>query len=173
MKEIIREFEDGVDRAQVVEVWQRVFGYETAHNEPNFAINKKLAMRDGLFFVAAVGEKVVGTIMAGYDGHRGWIYSVAVLPEYRRRGVGTRLTRHAEERLKSLGCPKINLQILQENKAVEAFYRKLGYDTEQRISMGKKIPENIVSARPSAPLKGDRSMPSGNREIAQERPQES
>jgi len=105
-------------------------------------------MGDGLFFVAEAGEKVVGTIMAGYDGHRGWIYSVAVLPEYRKRGLGSQLMRHAEERLKFLGCPKINLQIMQENEAVEAFYRNLGYETEQRISMGKKIPENIVFADP-------------------------
>jgi ribosomal protein S18 acetylase RimI-like enzyme len=148
VKATIRPFEDRAHRAQVVELWQRVFGYGTAHNAPNFAIDKKLAMGDGLFFVAEAGEKVVGTIMAGYDGHRGWIYSVAVLPEYRKRGLGSQLMRHAEERLKFLGCPKINLQIMQENEAVEAFYRNLGYETEQRISMGKKIPENIVFADP-------------------------
>jgi len=93
-------------------------------------IDKKLALGDGLIFVAEAGGAVVGSVMAGYDGHRGWIYSLAVLPEYRRRGVGSRLMRHAEEQLKLLGCPKINLQIMQGNEAVEAFYRKLGYQTE-------------------------------------------
>jgi ribosomal protein S18 acetylase RimI-like enzyme len=146
MKETIRGFEDGAHRAQVVELWERVFGYETAHNAPNLTIDKKVAVGDGLFFVAEVGEKVVGTVMAGYDGHRGWIYSVAVLPEYRNRGVGTQLMRHAEERLTLLGCLKINLQILNGNDGVQAFYQKLGYEPEQRISMGKKIPENIPSA---------------------------
>jgi ribosomal protein S18 acetylase RimI-like enzyme len=148
MKETIRLFEDRTHRAQVVELWKRVFGYATAHNAPNFAIEKKLAVRDGLFFVAEVGEKVVGTIMAGYDGHRGWIYSLAVLPEYRNRGLGTELMQHAEEQLKLLGCPKINLQILSGNDSVQAFYQKLGYEPEQRISMGKKIPENIPVAEP-------------------------
>lgn len=154
MKPTIRPFRDRAHRVQVVALWGRVFGYATAHNAPNFAIDNKLAVRDGLFFVAEVGPKVAGTIMAGYDGHRGWIYSVAVSPEYRRRGLGSRLMRHAEERLQALGCPKINLQILPENGAVQAFYRKLGYETEPRISMGKKLLENIVLADPDASSTG-------------------
>src|SRR5579859_2579417 len=118
MKETIRQFEEQAHRSQVVEVWQRAFGYGSGHNAPHFAIDKKVAVGDGLFFVAQVGDKVVGSIMAGYDGHRGWIYSLAVLPEYRGRGIASRLVGHAEERLKLLGCPKINLQIMQGNEAV-------------------------------------------------------
>jgi ribosomal protein S18 acetylase RimI-like enzyme len=150
MNASIQPFEARAHRTHVVELWQRVFGYGTAHNAPHFAIEKKVAVGDGLFFVAEVEGKVVGTIMAGYDGHRGWIYSLAVLPEYRGRGLGSQLLRYAEERLKLLGCPKINLQIMQGNEAVEAFYRKLAYETEQRISMGKKIPENITITQPGA-----------------------
>ena len=160
MKESIHQFEARAHRTQVVELWQRVFGYESGHNAPQFVIDKKLAAGDGLFFVAEAGTKVVGSIIAGYDGRRGWIYSLAVLPEHRRRGLGSRLMRHAEERLKLLGCPKINLQIMQGNEAVEAFYRKLGYQTEPRISMGKKIPENISHAEPfAAPSAGSAGAP--------------
>jgi ribosomal protein S18 acetylase RimI-like enzyme len=148
MKEIIQQCDVTAHQNQLMELWQRVFGYESPHNAPDFVIDKKLAIRDGLLFVAEAEGKVVGSIMAGYDGHRGWLYSLAVLPEYRRRGLGSRLVRHAEERLRASGCPKINLQILKGNEAVESFYRKLGYETEQRISMGKKIPENISRAEP-------------------------
>jgi ribosomal protein S18 acetylase RimI-like enzyme len=162
MKESIHRFEARAHRTQVVRLWHRVFGYESPHNAPQFVIDKKLALGDGLIFVAEAGGAVVGSVMAGYDGHRGWIYSLAVLPEYRRRGVGSRLMRHAEEQLKLLGCPKINLQIMQGNEAVEAFYRKLGYQTEQRISMGKKIPENISRAEPSASSNGGPAVGSGN-----------
>jgi ribosomal protein S18 acetylase RimI-like enzyme len=162
MKESILQFEARAHRTQVVALWQRVFGYGTAHNAPHFAIDKKLAAGDGLFFVAEAGGKVVGSVMAGYDGHRGWIYSLAVLPEYRGRGLGSRLMRHAEERLKRLGCPKINLQIMQENEGVQAFYRKLGYQTEQRISMGKKILENITLAEPGAAPDGGPATPVSN-----------
>ncbi|HWW01385.1 MAG TPA: GNAT family acetyltransferase [Candidatus Acidoferrum sp.] len=155
MKEIIRTFDVAADRDQLAELWRRVFGYESAHNAPQLVIEKKLVVGDGLLFVAEADGKAVGSVMAGYDGHRGWIYSLAVLPEYRRRGLGSRLVRHAEERLRALGCPKINLQIIKGNEAVEAFYRKLGYEAEQRISMGKKIPENIRCAEPlSAPNGG-------------------
>jgi len=146
MNECILQFEPLAHRSQVVELWQHVLGYGAAHNAPHFAIDRKLAVGDGLLFVAETVGKVVGSVMAGYDGHRGWIYSLAVLPDYRRRGLGSRLMRHAEARLKRLGCAKINLQITQENEAVAAFYLKLGYQTEPRISMGKKIPENIAAA---------------------------
>ena len=159
MQEGIRQFEPEAHRRQVVELWQCVFGYGTAHNAPHLAIDKKLAVGDGLFFVAEAGAKVVGSVMAGYDGHRGWIYSLAVLPGFRGRGLGSRLVRHAEERLKLLGCPKINLQIMQGNEGVEAFYRKLGYEAEQRISMGKKVPENITSANPGASPHGGPAEP--------------
>jgi len=146
IKNTIVPYSDDVHRDQVVTLWKSVFGYDAPHNEPNFVIEKKLAMSDGLFFVAEVGGKVVGTIMAGYDGHRGWIYSLAVQPECRMRGIGSQLVRQAEKELYRLGCPKINLQILQGNESVEAFYRKLGYQTEPRISMGKQIPKNMVTS---------------------------
>lgn len=159
MKDVIRPFATQAHRTQIIKLWQRVFGYESARNAPPFVIDKKLAAGDGLFFVAEVGGEVVGSIMAGYDGHRGWIYALAVLPEYRMRGIGSRLVRHAEEQLRDLGCPKINLQILQGNEEVQAFYCKLGYQTEQRISMGKEIRENICRAATTSTDAGPASAP--------------
>jgi len=85
----------------------------------------------------------VGTVMAGYDGHRGWIYSVAVAPQHRRKGIGSRLMSVAEEALIERGCVKINLQILEGNEAVTAFYSSLGFSVEKRVSMGKPIPQNL------------------------------
>ena len=122
-------------REQVIALWNEVFGYETAHNQPSLVIDKKLEV-DGMFFVAE-SESVVGTVMCGYDGHRGWIYSLAVLPSHRRQGIGQSLVRHAEQTLVEKGCTKVNLQILASNKEVEKFYRKLGFKSEKRISMGK------------------------------------
>jgi ribosomal protein S18 acetylase RimI-like enzyme len=84
--------------------------------------------------------------MAGYDGHRGWIYSVAVTPEQRKLGIGSRLVRHAEEALLSKGCTKINLQIMESNETVAAFYASLGYSVEKCISMGKRVLQNIPVA---------------------------
>ncbi|MFN3356202.1 MAG: GNAT family acetyltransferase [Pseudomonas sp.] len=139
----IGPYRDRAHRAQVIELWREAFGYDTAHNLPSLAIDKKLAVNDGLFFVATDKKAVVGTVLAGYDGHRGWLYSVAVRADYRRHGLGASLVRHAEQALTALGCMKINLQITSGNDAVVGFYEALGYGVEPRISMGRKIAENI------------------------------
>jgi ribosomal protein S18 acetylase RimI-like enzyme len=139
----ITEYSDEKFRNQAIELWKTVFGYEEPHNLPSLAIDKKLAVKDRLFFVALAQESVVGTIMAGYDGHRGWLYSVAVHPAHRKQGLGTALVRHAERALIERGCVKINLQIAGGNEAVAAFYELLGYAVEPRVSMGKKIGQNI------------------------------
>lgn len=136
-------YSDAAHRKQVVALWEKVFGYAEAHNQPGVAIDKKLVVDDGLFFVAVAGDLVVGTVMAGYDGHRGWIYSVAVAPSHRRRGVGSRLVCVAEKSLTGKGCMKINLQILEGNESVAGFYASLGYAVERRVNMGKRIRENI------------------------------
>ena len=139
----IGPYRDRQHRAQVVALWQEAFGYDTAHNLPMLVIDKKLAVNDGLFFVATDKKTVVGTILAGYDGHRGWLYSVAVHADYRRHGLGSSLVRHAEQALTALGCMKVNLQITSGNDGVAGFYEALGYGVEPRISMGKKIVGNI------------------------------
>jgi ribosomal protein S18 acetylase RimI-like enzyme len=142
MEIIILPFSNAAHREQVIALWDTVFGYEAAHNRPALVIEKKVAIDDGLFFVAIKGDVVVGTVMAGYDGHRGWIYSVAVSPSHRREGVGSRLVSFAERALTAQGCLKINLQIMDGNESVAAFYSSLGFTIEKRVSMGKRINTN-------------------------------
>jgi ribosomal protein S18 acetylase RimI-like enzyme len=142
----IRPYDDTTDRAEVIRIWKELLGYETGHNEPGRAIDKKIATRDGLFFVAhddGDSNAVIGTIMAGYDGHRGWIYSLAVCPTQQKRGVGAALLRHAEAALHRRGCVKVNLQITETNAGVVRFYEKHGYTVEPRISMGKKLVQTV------------------------------
>jgi ribosomal protein S18 acetylase RimI-like enzyme len=135
---IIRTFREA-DSAAVAALWATVFPDDPPHNAPAIVIPKKLAVQPELFFVAEDEGWIAGTVMAGYDGHRGWLYTVAVDPALRRRGVGTALVRHAEAALQALGCPKVNLQVRASNAEVVAFYRTLGYDVEERISMGKRL----------------------------------
>ncbi len=149
---LIREFDPKADRDQVIALWKRVFGYPTAHNEPGLSIDKKLAVHDGLFFVAVDTDGVAcGTVMGGYDGHRGWIYSLAVLPDRQGSGVGRSLMDRVEQALIARGCLKINLQITDGNEAVQAFYERLGYTKEVRVSMGKRIPQNVPSSPHNTP----------------------
>lgn len=128
------------DEQAVIALWRAVFPGEPARNDPAAVIRRKLAVQRELFLVARDdGGAVVGTVMAGYDVYRGWLYRVAVHPTCQRRGVGTALLRRAEAALAALGCPKVNLQVHGSNAAVVAFYRKLGYAVEDRVSMGKRL----------------------------------
>jgi ribosomal protein S18 acetylase RimI-like enzyme len=106
-------------------------------------IRQKLAVQRELFLVARLDGRLAGTVLGGYDGHRGWVYSLAVRPDLRRRGVGTALMRHIERELACRGCPKVNLQVLATNAATVAFYEKLGYSVEERISMGKVLGREV------------------------------
>ncbi|MBN1436716.1 MAG: GNAT family acetyltransferase [Sedimentisphaerales bacterium] len=135
----IVEYDDSKHREQVIGLWQGVFGYGAAHNQPGVAIDKKVENGDGLFFVAEKDGEVIGTVMGGYDGHRGWIYSIAVRPECQKRGVGSGLLGFIQSKLMELGCLKVNLQIMEGNEAVQEFYLANGYSVEQRVSMGKKL----------------------------------
>ncbi|UCE36718.1 MAG: GNAT family acetyltransferase [Thermoplasmata archaeon] len=143
MNIVIELYNNSKHREQVIELWDSVFAPKDARNRPQLSIDKKLSVMDDLFFIARDGDQVIGTVMAGYDGHRGWIYSMAVIPERRNLNVGTTLLKHAENELKKLGCVKINLQIYKDNDSVKNFYLKNGYSIEERISMGKEIKDNI------------------------------
>jgi ribosomal protein S18 acetylase RimI-like enzyme len=114
-------------------LWQQAFPDDPPWNAAEVAVPAKL------FLVALDGDLVVGSIMAGYDGHRGWLYAVAVLNSRCRQGVGTALVRAAEARLRSIGCSKINLQVRSTNATAVEFYRRLGYLIEERTSMGKRL----------------------------------
>jgi ribosomal protein S18 acetylase RimI-like enzyme len=127
------------DKPSVVALWREVFADDPPHHDPVASISLKMAAQPELFFVATRAGDVVGTIMAGFDGHRGWIYRVAVSPRHQRQGIGTALVRRAESELIARGAPKINLQIRSTNSQVVAFYEHLGYLVEERISMGKRI----------------------------------
>jgi ribosomal protein S18 acetylase RimI-like enzyme len=125
---------EGVDQ-----LWCEAFPDDPLWNRANIAIPAKLAVQPGLFLVALEGDCVVGTTMAGYDGHRGWLYAAAVRLTHRRAGIGAKLIAEAENRLGVLGCTKINLQVRSANAEVVSFYRGLGYAVEERISLGKRL----------------------------------
>ncbi len=150
----IRAFRDG-DRAAVEALWTRMFPDDPPRNAPAVMIDSKLkvqpelllvgevdgaeAAADGVDGARAVDTRIVGAVMAGYDGVRGWIYHLAVAPEFRRRGYGAQLVRAAEAGLRTLGCAKVNLQVRASNREVVAFYQSVGYEVEERVSMGRRL----------------------------------
>ena len=133
----IREFAPA-DRDAVIALW-RVRDLVRPWNDPGKDIARKVAVADGLFLVAEADGVIVGAVMAGYDGHRGWLNYLAVAPDRQRSGLGRALVAAAETRLGAVGCPKVNLQIRDTNTAVVAFYEGLGYSVDAAVSMGKRL----------------------------------
>lgn len=133
----IRPFAEG-DEAQVVDLWARC-GLLRPWNDPRKDIARKLRVQRELFLVGVAGDRIAGTVMAGYEGHRGWINYLAVDPDRRRQGFARALMGAAEERLRALGCAKINLQIRQDNREAIAFYRRIGFAEDASVSMGKRL----------------------------------
>ena len=133
----IRPFEDA-DEEAVVALWERC-GLLRPWNDPHKDIARKRLLQRELFLVGVEGGAIAGTVMAGYDGHRGWINYLAVDPARRRRGFGRALVERAEHRLSELGCPKVNLQVRRENREAMAFYESIGFREDAVASFGKRL----------------------------------
>lgn len=108
-------------------------------NDPHKDIQRKREVRPDLFLVGELEGKIVACVMAGYEGHRGWLNYLAVDPPHQRSGLARRIVEEAERLLRKAGCPKINLQIRSSNHGVIEFYRRLGYSTDDVVSMGKRL----------------------------------
>ncbi len=133
----IRPF-DLADTDAVVALWQEA-GLTRPWNNPYQDIRRKLTVQPELFLVAVDDSEVVGTVMAGYDGHRGWLYYLASAPARRGQGIGRRLVETAEERLIALGCPKVQLMVRTENLEVHDFYSALGFEPFETWTTGKRL----------------------------------
>jgi ribosomal protein S18 acetylase RimI-like enzyme len=124
-----------------------VFPHDPPRNAPDRMIDSARAVRPQSLLVAerdgaldrTIDRTIVGAVIAGFDGVRGWIYHLAVAPAHRRCGIATRLVRGAEAALRAQGCSKINLQVRATNESAVAFYRALGYQIEERLSMGRAL----------------------------------
>ncbi|MGB3119901.1 MAG: GNAT family acetyltransferase, partial [Verrucomicrobiales bacterium] len=136
----IRPFQPGDENA-VVTLWQRC-DLIRAWNDPFKDIRRKLAVRSDLFLVGELDGEIMACVMAGYEGHRGWLNYLAVTPKYQRRGYARAMVGEAERLLREAGCPKINLQVRSANHAVIEFYRKLGYLVDDVVGMGKRLEQD-------------------------------
>ena len=133
----IRCFVKG-DETQVLSLWQEC-DLIAPQNDPLKDIERKLRRDGENFLVGELSGLLVATCMVGYDGHRGWINYLAVSPAFRRRGYGAKMMSRAEVLLRELGCPKINLQVRAANSAVIRFYRSIGFDMDEVVSLGRRL----------------------------------
>jgi ribosomal protein S18 acetylase RimI-like enzyme len=140
----IRPFEES-DRAGLIELWHRC-DLTRPWNDPDRDVDRKLARDGELLLVGVVDGSIVATVMAGYDGHRGWVNYLAVDPDHRGSGHGAAVMRAAEARLLALGCPKVNLQIRTSNADAVAFYESIGYSMDDVVSMGRRLIDDETPA---------------------------
>jgi ribosomal protein S18 acetylase RimI-like enzyme len=134
---LIRPYQPA-DEAAVVALWDRC-NLTRPWNDPRKDVRRKLAVQPDLFLVGELDGAVVGTVMVGYDGHRGWINYLGVDPACRRRGLGRALMAEAERRLRQAGCPKVNLQVRTSNADAIEFYRRIGFAMDDVVSLGKRL----------------------------------
>ncbi len=126
------------DEAAVVELW-KACGLTRPWNDPHKDIARKVAEQPELFLIGEIDGRLMATAMLGYEGHRGWMYYLAVDPRFQGHGYGRMLMAHAEALLIARGCPKINLLVREGNDALLALYDKLGYTRDAAVSLGKRL----------------------------------
>ena len=136
----IREYTE-TDEQQVIDLWVKC-RLVVSSNNPRMDIQRKLKVDRNLFLVGILDQRIIATVMGGYEGHRGWINYLAVDPAYQKNGYGRRMMAAVEQRIRSKGCPKINLQVRATNQRVIQFYRSLGYTDDHVIGLGKRLEED-------------------------------
>jgi len=133
----IRPYQES-DETSVVQLWTDC-GLVVQWNNPNIDINRKLKVQREMFLVGSIDGTIVATVIAGYEGHRGWINYLAVHPDHQNSGIGKHIMVEAEKLLREMGCPKINLQVRSTNVNVIEFYKKIGYKIDDVVSLGKRL----------------------------------
>jgi ribosomal protein S18 acetylase RimI-like enzyme len=133
----IRPFRSS-DETALVHLWQ-LSGLVRPWNDPVRDIARKRLVQPELFLVALFGDTLVGSLMGGYDGHRGWAYYLAVHPEHRHTGIARRMMTALETALKEMGCPKLNLMVRTENTKARGFYSRVGYTQDEVVTLSKRL----------------------------------
>lgn len=138
---IIREF-NNADKDSIIQLWKEC-GLVVPWNNPELDIERKLNENSEEILVGIIDKIIVASAIVGYDGHRGWVYYLAVHPNYQRRGFGEQIMQFAEKHLLKVGCPKINIMVRKSNLDVISFYEAIGYKLENVVTLGKRLlPDN-------------------------------
>ena len=128
---------------EVIDLWEKC-GLIIPQNDPIEDIQKKLSFQPELFYIALLDGQLIGSAMVGYEGHRGWLNYLAVLPSFQKRGYGKKLVNRAIVELRKIGCLKLNLQVRKSNTQVVGFYKHIGFEEEDRISLGMRLRKRII-----------------------------
>ncbi|WP_341897671.1 GNAT family acetyltransferase [Ferrovibrio terrae] len=133
----IRSFQN-TDRAAVIALWQAC-GLTRPWNDPDSDISFCVSKPESTILVGERDSKIVASVMTGHDGHRGWLYYLAVDPALQKAGHGRAMVQAAEAWLTARGVPKVMLMVRPENTQVRAFYDALGYAEEPRVIFSRRL----------------------------------
>jgi ribosomal protein S18 acetylase RimI-like enzyme len=133
----IREFQRA-DGAAVRALWHES-GIRDRPGDDDASLSAFAERNPGLCLVGTEGGRVVASALAGFDGRRGWLYHVATHPEMRRRGVATRMVHAIEQRLREIGCRKLNLIVWEGEEDAMRFWTALGYEREKTVEYAKRL----------------------------------
>jgi ribosomal protein S18 acetylase RimI-like enzyme len=133
----IRSFEE-IDREAVVALWQ-LCGLTRPWNNPTTDIDLAITGATSTILIGTADGHVVASVMTGFDGHRGWIYYLAVAPDQARVGYGRSMMRAAEDWLKGQGAPKAELMVRDDNRSTIGFYEALGYELQHVTVLGRRL----------------------------------
>ena len=126
------------DESSVIQLWHDC-GLTRPWNDPVKDIARKLTVQPEMFLVGELGGEIVATGMFGFDGTRGWVHYLAFAVGHQGESLGRQLMAEGERMLTAMGCPKINLQVRSGNARVIGFYRALGYEIDNTVSLGKRL----------------------------------
>jgi ribosomal protein S18 acetylase RimI-like enzyme len=126
------------DESSVIQLWNDC-GITRPWNDPAKDIARKLTVQPEMFLVGEFDGSIVASGMFGFDGTRGWVHYLAVAPGRQGESLGRQLMAEGERMLTAMGCPKINLQVRSGNERVIGFYRALGYEPDNTVSLGKRL----------------------------------
>jgi ribosomal protein S18 acetylase RimI-like enzyme len=133
----IRQFQNG-DEQSLIQLW-RDCDLVRAQNNPQKDIERKRKVQPDLFLVGLAEGCIIASVMAGYDGHRGWLNYLAVAPAFQNRGIARKMIQAAEKGLSRYGCPKVNIQVRLTNSGAIEFYKKIGFQVDEVASLGMRL----------------------------------
>jgi ribosomal protein S18 acetylase RimI-like enzyme len=134
------------DYAQVFALWQSIEGIGLHDDEDSMqGIAKYLARNSGLSFVARDAGKLVGAVLCGHDGRRGYLHHLAVKPEYRNKGIGRAIVEHVMSKLEKAGIKKCHIFVFADNSGGRRFWKRIGWNEREdlRIMSYSIIPEYV------------------------------
>jgi ribosomal protein S18 acetylase RimI-like enzyme len=133
---IVIEAAGDLDEARLATLW-RECGLVAEYNDPAEDIDFARAKENSDILVARSNSEIIASVLTGHDGHRGWLYYVAVAPSARKRGLGALIVKAGEDWLRERGVRKVMLLVRETNLDVQAFYERIGYETVPRVVMQK------------------------------------